>query len=252
MADLASPDRLAVSLDPRPVARRIGLIALATDHTSERDFARICDPDEVGVYVTRVAYENPTTPDSLRRIGPRLTDASRLILPDEPLDVVAFGCTSASVVLGDDAVARAVLAAKPGTDCVTPVSAALDAFRALGVTRLSILTPYTENVTDEVVGYFQSRRLEVRSRLGLGLDDDRKMARISHQTLIREAVSATSHDAEALFVSCTAVRALECVQRIEDRIGKPVVTSNQAMVWRSLRLAGISRSISGFGRLFKL
>lgn len=239
-----------ITLDPLPVPKRIGLIVLATDHTSERDFARICDPDEVGVYTSRVAYENPTTPENLSQMGPRLSDAADLILPGEPVDVVAYACTAASVVLGNEAVFGAIHAAKPGTVCVTPTSAAFDAFDALGIRRVSVLTPYTDRVTGKLVAYFGGHGLDIVSARGLGFYDDREMARIDHASLLEAGVNATSESAEGLFISCTAVRAMECVGRLEDKIGKPVITSNQALVWRSLRLVGVSRPIHGFGRLF--
>ena len=75
-----------------------GLIALATDHTSERDFARMCDPNQVGVYVNRVFNENPTTPENLRRMEPRLRAAAAEILPEEVLDAIYYGCTSSTGV----------------------------------------------------------------------------------------------------------------------------------------------------------
>ena len=109
----------AVDLAPRPVARRAGLIALSTDHTCERDFARLCDPDEIGVYVSRVANENPTTPENLRLMQPRLSEAAALILPGEPLDALCYACTSASVAIGEEAVAAALRQAKPGVPVIT-------------------------------------------------------------------------------------------------------------------------------------
>jgi len=240
-----------VTLDSRPVAKRIGLIVLATDHTSERDFARVCDPDEVGVYASRIAYENPTTPENLSQMGPRLSQAADLILPGEPVDVVAYACTAASVVLGNDTVFDAIRAAKPGAACVTPSTAAFDAFDALGIRRVSVLTPYTDRVTGQLVDYFGGLGLDIVNHRGLGFDDDREMARIDHTSLLEAGANTISEDADALFVSCTAVRAMECISRLEDRIGKPVISSNQALVWRSLRLVGVSRRIQGFGRLFE-
>jgi maleate isomerase len=74
---------MPVELEERPVRWRIGLLALSTDHTLERDVARICGGDEIGVYVTRVAFANPMTAENLRAMGPRLTQAAELILPDE-------------------------------------------------------------------------------------------------------------------------------------------------------------------------
>ncbi|MZR31655.1 ectoine utilization protein EutA [Sneathiella litorea] len=243
---------LPSELDASPVAKRIGLIALATDHTSELDFARICDPEEVGVYVARITYDNPTTPESLKRTGPRITEAASLILPDEQIDVIAYGCTAATVVLGDKTVADCIQKAKPGSKCVTPTSAAFAAFEALGVKKVSVLTPYSPLVTEELTAYFTSNGLDVVNWNCFGLDDDRNMARVSHSSIIASSAETIDEDADALFISCTAVRAAVCVDEIERITGKPVVTSNQAVVWRSLRLAGITRKIPGYGRLFQI
>ncbi|WP_291727555.1 ectoine utilization protein EutA [Leisingera sp. F5] len=248
----SAPSRVPARLDGRPVPKRIALVALATDHTSERDFARICDPDQVGVYVNRIAFENPTTRETLLQTGPRLTEAAAQILPEEEVDVVVFGCTAASIVLGNDAVTRDLNAAKPDTPCVTPSSAAFDAFEALGARRVSVLTPYSAQVTDELAQYFATHGPEVVNAACFGLTDDRRMARISEDSIIEAGIAACDSSADALFLSCTALRAAVCIERIEDRLGKPVVSSNQAMVWRCLRLAGITDPVSGFGRLFEL
>jgi maleate isomerase len=248
----STPSRVPALLEDRPVKKRIALVALATDHTSERDFSRICDPDQVGVYTNRITFENPTTKETLLRTGPRLSEAAAQILPDEEVDVVAYGCTAASIVLGNDAVTRYLNAAKPDTPCVTPSSAAFDAFEALGVKRVSVLTPYSPDVTDELAQYFATHGPEVVNAACFGLTDDRQMARISEDSIIEAGIAACSDQADALFLSCTALRAATCVQRIEDRLGKPVVSSNQAMVWRCLRLAGIMDSVPGYGQLFQL
>ena len=76
--------------------KRLGLIALATDLTSERDFANLLPHDQAGLYTTRVAFENPTTPENLRHMAPRLTAAADLIIPGEPLDAICYSCTAAS------------------------------------------------------------------------------------------------------------------------------------------------------------
>ncbi|MEX0305731.1 MAG: ectoine utilization protein EutA, partial [Leisingera sp.] len=175
----STPSSVPARLDGRPVKTRIALVALATDHTSERDFARICDPDQVGVYVNRIEFENPTTKETLLKTGPRLTEAAAQILPGEEVDVVAYGCTAASIVLGNDTVTRYLNAAKPGTPCVTPSSAAFDAFTALGAKRVSLLTPYSPEVTNEMAQYFAAHGPEVVNAACFGLTDDREMARIS-------------------------------------------------------------------------
>lgn len=252
MTAVTAAPRREPAFDERPARWRIGLIALATDHTSERDFARMRPSDEVAVYVNRVAYANPTTIEYLRRMQPLITEAASLILPDEPLDVIAYGCTSASVVIGDDEVRAAVQRAKPGVPCVTPTGAAMAAFEALSVKRISILTPYSAEVSEALRRYFLDRGLEVANLTCFGLDDDRVMARLTPETIIEAALEGTHPSADALFISCTALRAAQVAGRVEDQLGKPVVTSNQAMVWQALRLAGCAASLGGYGRLLRI
>ncbi|WP_271950052.1 ectoine utilization protein EutA [Ruegeria faecimaris] len=246
----SSTSSVALALDARPVTHRIGLVALATDHTTETDFARILQGHDVGVYVNRIGFENPTTHESLLKTGPLLTDAAAEILPGEALDVLVYGCTAASVVLGNDRVAEHMNSAKPGTPCVTPSSAAFDAFEALGVKKVSVLTPYTQDVTDSLVTYFSQHGLDVVNAVCFGLSDDRDMARVSMDSIIEGGVAACDPDADALFISCTAVRAAPCVAQLEARLGKPVVTSNQAMVWRCMRHLGITSNYPAGGMLF--
>ncbi|MDQ0323793.1 maleate cis-trans isomerase, partial [Pararhizobium capsulatum DSM 1112] len=101
----------APKLDDRPLAKRVGLIILATDHTTEVDFQRLVASERIGVYVTRISYANPVTPENLMKMQPSLTVAAELILPDESLDVVMYSCTSASVVIGDARIEASVQAA---------------------------------------------------------------------------------------------------------------------------------------------
>ncbi len=242
----------AAAFDARPAALRLGLIALATDLTSEGDFARICTPRGIAVHTTRVAYENPTNADNLRAMQPRLAEAAALILPGERLDAIAYSCTAASVLIGDAVVQQAVAAGRPGIPCITPIGAALLALRRLGARRLSILTPYTDAVTRPVCDFFAASGFDVASAACFGLDDDRQMARLAPRSLIEAAAEACDPAADALFVSCTALRACEAVEAMEARIGRPVVTANQAMIWGTLRAAGYADAVDGVGRLLRL
>ncbi len=225
-------------LDDRPLAKRIGLIILATDHTTEVDFQRIVASERIGVYVTRIPYANPVTPENLLKMQPSLTAGAALILPDEPLDVVMYSCTSASVVIGDAQIEAAVQAAKPGVPVVTPTDAAVRALKAVGAKRISVLTPYTVETSRPMAAYFANLGFEIDRFTCLGLTDDREMARISHVEIAAFAEEAMAPESDALFISCTAVRAAEVVPRIERVLGKPVVSSNLATAWACIRICG--------------
>ncbi|XWN31132.1 MAG: ectoine utilization protein EutA [Devosia sp.] len=246
--DLAAQVR--VRLDDRAVAKRVALVALSTDHTVERDFARYCDPAHIGVYVNRITFQNPTTRESLLATGPRITAAAAAILPEDPVDVAVYACTAASAVLGHDTVAHHLTKAKPGAVCVTPGAAAAQGFQALGVRRISILSPYTDDVAQEMGQYFRSLGTEVASIAHLGLADDRDMARISEHTIMEAGLAACNPSADALFISCTALRAVPCVEALETALNRPVVTSNQALAWEVLRHVGERPRWGATQRLF--
>lgn len=239
-------------VDPEPVGKRIGLVLLSTDHTTEREFNHMVPADRVGVYGTRVEYANPTTPENLRKMGPGLAAAAALILPGERLDAIVYACTSGSIAIGDLAIAAAFAAVKPGMPVVTPVTAARDALHALGARRISMLTPYLLDTSRPMAEHFSGLGFDVLNLDCFGFEDDRQMARIRPDSIVEAACKAAQEDADALFISCTALRAAGVAAEIEDRIGKPVVTSNQACVWRALRHCGIEDAIPGYGRLLEL
>lgn len=251
-AGLIRKSAVKVALDERQVEKRIGLILLATDHTTERDFARACPHDRVGIYCNRILNENPTTPENLRKMQPRLTEGAALILPDEDVDVIYYGCTSASAVLGNDTVVSTIQAAKSGTPVITPTSAADTALQTLGAKRISILTPYIEETSAAIAEYFAGRGYDVANLECFGIADDREMARISLDTIVEAGCKAQSADADALFISCTALPSAQVVKRIEAETGKPVVTSNQAGVWLALRTIGFNDGYDDYGRLLTM
>lgn len=236
-------------LDDRPAAHRIGLIALSTDHTVEADFRRLVASDDIAVHVTRVPYANPTTPENLRAMHPRLAEAAALLLPGEKLDAIVYGCTSASVVIGEAAVAEALGAGKPGTPVITPAGATVAALNALKARRISILTPYVRRTAEPMQAYFVENGFTVDRLVCLGMEDDRDMARLPHADIVRLAQTTLSAGTEALFIACTALRAAQCVPEIERRTGLPVVTSNLAAAWASLRHCGVAPDPAAPSRL---
>lgn len=228
---------LPVTLDDRPLSRRVGLVTLATDHTTEVDFA-VLPPRGIGVYATRIPFANPVTPETLAAMAGDVTQAAALILPDEDLDAVVYSCTSASVVIGDERVRAAISAGKPGADPITPISAGFAALRALGTDRITLLTPYTPDTTQPMAECFEDGGFTVQRVACLNLTDDRAMARISHDTVIAAARAAVAPRSQALFIACTAVRAAGIAGRIEDAVGMPVVSANLATLWAAMRACG--------------
>lgn len=235
---------------PAGSTTRVGLIALSTDLTSEQD-ARLILPDaRPALHVSRIAFDNPSTPENLAKLAPRLVGAAELLVPGLPLAAIWFACTAATVEIGYPAIAQAVGKVRPGVPVVTPPGAALEAFAALGVRRIALVTPYVEETTRPMAAWFERAGLDVAVANCLGVADDRDIARLTHATIRDAVLAADRPDVEAVFLSCTALPAMGVIDDLERRLGKPVVSSNQASYWRLLHHARCTAQPSAPGRLF--
>ena len=239
-----------ITLDSIAPLGRIGLIALATDFNSEQDLRRMY-PDGVEVFTNRVLNTNPVTLQNLRNMAGDISRAAGGILPGFSLDAMIYGCTSGTVANGAKKIEQLVHQGCPGVPVTNPVSAALAAFAHLGAKRVSILTPYTGDVNLEMAAYFTDQGIEVINIAGFGYDSDIDMTGIPPQEIAQAAIKVCDDSADLLFISCTAIRASLVIETIERAIAKPVVTSNQALVWHSLKLVGYAGCIDGYGSLFQ-
>lgn len=231
----------------------IGLVVLATDQTMEHEFRALVRQPGVAFYEARLFSDYDITPDTLRAIGPRIAPSVELILPSISLDVVAFGCTSATMTLGEEAVFAEIRKARPDIACTTPITAALAAFKALGARGIGLLTPYAPEINENLVAYFGGHGMNIAAVATFDRRDDRAAARISIASTEAAAQRmAQTPGVDAIFVSCTSLRVAEAVAGLEKRIGMPVTSSNHAMAWHCLRLAGVDDVVPGAGRLFEL
>lgn len=245
---------MAHRLEPGIAHRaRIGLIVLASDHTIEHEWRRMLDIEGIAVYHSRIANSPTITPETLREMEVGLTAAADVILPGVPLDVVAYGCTSGAMVIGEQRVAERIRAARPNVAVTTPITAALAAMRALGARRIALLTPYIDRINRMMRDYIEARSIEVPAMGSFNNENDNEVACIAPQSLRDAAVELACEPAvDAVFVACTSLRLAAVVEEIEALSGKPALSSNHAMAWHALRLAGYREPVPGFGRLFRI
>jgi maleate isomerase len=233
---------------------RIGLIVLATDYTIEYEWRQIMTPLKgVALYESRILNDQQITPETLRAMEPHIAAAADVILPGSTLDVVAYGCTSASMAIGEEKVFEKIRSVRPDAKCTTPITAAFAAFRAFNARRIGILTPYRADVNRIVAAYVSARGFDVPVFGSFNEENDGIVAQISPAS-IKQGVTAIKSGApiDAIFVSCTSVRLAEAAAQIESEIGLPITSSNHAMAWHALRLAGVTDKMPQWGRLFAL
>ena len=242
---------MSYQLEKADLLPRIGAVLLASDLTTEADFSYLFAADAVRLHYSRVANINPTTPENLIRMAPRLTAATDLLVPGAKLAAIYYSCTSAAAVIGEDAVRQAMQSARPGVPVVTPTLAVLQACAALGVRKIALLSPYLPETSTVLTNYLRHHGLEIHCSECLGIADDRDIARIHPESLITAALPLLNSAAEALFIPCTALSALGVIDQLERLSSKPVLSSNQASAWLLRQHAQLSSPLSGFGQLMQ-
>ncbi len=239
-------------LDDGPGRYRIGLLALSNDLATERDFINMRPSDEVTIFVSRIPNAEICSVEHLRKMEPELTRSTELLIPGSRLDSIAYSCTSGTVVLGYETVVRRIREARPDIPVAAPITAALAALDELGVLKIAVLTPYTDDVNQQIHRYLVDRGVSITAFTSFHCADNDKMAKIPPQAIFEAAIASDRPEAEALFISCTAIRAVEVIESIENAIGKPVITANQVLFWQALRATGYIGKIDGFGSLFRI
>ena len=228
--------------------KNIGLLTLSTDPIVERDFRTHFPLDKFNIYVNRVEFNPPVTNENLMAMGPRITKAASLVAPDEPLDVIAYCCTSCATNLGDNVVCENINLGRPGVPAINPALAGQKALKSIGAKKIGLVTPYIEEVSDSVASYFESFDIAVDKNVCMRCESDYEISRVSDQTMIDAAIEV-GKNVDAIFMSCAAFPATRVIKQVEEATGIPVVTSNQAMIWMSHRLMGLKDKID-LGKLF--
>ena len=230
---------------------RIGVVVLSTDYTLEHEFRNILTSPGVDFYHARIANSVTITTKTLSDMKPLIRQTAELILPGDDLDVVAYGCTSASVVLGDDVIAGLLNAAKPTAKTTNPAFAAAAALNALGAKRIAILTPYEREVNELVQKSMEEKGFDIPIFGSFNENHDPTVAAINETSLLNAVMKLISlSKVDAVFISCTSVKIADSIKKIENKINIPITSSNHALAWHCLRLAGIDDNFPNLGKLY--
>ncbi|WP_300034751.1 aspartate/glutamate racemase family protein [uncultured Roseobacter sp.] len=230
----------------------LGLVVLQTDETVEQDFRRLFRADDTALYVTRIPSGADVTPDTLRAMQKALPEATRLLPAAAEFDCVSYCCTSGATLIGPDNVARIVRENASVRAVTDPLTASRAACKAVGAEKLAIVSPYIAAVAAPISDAFSEAGFKVTGALSFGEEIEARVARIDPASIHTAALSAgESSDCDAVFLSCTNLRTLDIIDDLEERLGKPVISSNQALAWHTAGLAGGTALDHPPGRLFR-
>ena len=231
---------------------RLGIVVPSVNTVME-PWAQRAVPEGVSVLAARMFIPPATTPEAFIEMDRNEGKAAIRQLSSTLPDVIAYGCTASSIVQGldYDADLRAEIAETFKVPSTTAAHAILTAADALGARKVSIVSPYTKEVDAAEHAYFEDAGLEVLGGACLGISDGFKLAEPSPDTLFELGKRGFDPRADALIMTCLNTRSHTVIARLEDTLGKPVISSTQATLWHALRLAGIEDRIAGFGRLLE-
>ena len=230
---------------------KVGLLALTTDLTIEKDFNSICSQLPIDIFVNRIHNENPLTKENLLKMRDQIEGVAEKILPGEKINTVAYGCTSGTIAIGEDKVKEKIQLAKPDCYVSTPITSAIKAFKLMNVKKIAVFTPYPESVNKTIYEYFSKKNIDVQSFGTFNLELDADFANIDPKYLFETLIQLDTDEADALFISCTALPALEILDEVEKKINKPVFSSNQTLIWDTIRSVGFKSPVEGYGKLLR-
>ena len=230
---------------------KVGLLALSTDLTIESDFQSICQKLPFDLFVNRIHNENPLTKSNLLKMYDQIESVTEKILPGQKINTVAYACTSGTIAIGEDKVKEKVQLAKPDCYVTNPITSAIKAFEVLNIKKIALFTPYPESVNKTILEYFSKKNINITSFSTFNIDLDEDIAKVDPKYLSETLTKVDISEADALFISCTALPALEILDQVEKKINKIVLSSNQTLIWDTLRSVGYKTPVKGYGKLLR-
>ena len=229
---------------------RIGLITLSSDFRIEKDFNNLVYGKDIDLYCNRIQSYNPLTNVTLQKMANDIPNITKNILPDQKLDCVAYGCTSGTIAAGYSFIFDKVNSAKPNTKVSTPITSALNAFDVLKIKKLTIFTPYTDEINQTVITYFKKNNIEVSELYYLDIKSDLDIGLVDPEYLFDTLKKINLSDSDALFVSCTALPTLSIIDELEKKIDRIVLSSDQTLIWDTFKQINYNKKVNGYGQLF--
>jgi maleate isomerase len=237
---------------PRPAIEygdrfRIGMLTPSGNIVAEPQVKAMLPPG-VSVYCTRLPLTGSSREELLAMVE-NVEHGTRL-LADARVNLIAFNCTAVSTYSKEmEADIKTRITGAANGPVVATSEALVAALQALKAKRIGLITPYIRAVNEREVKFLEAAGFEVLVDVGLAIATNAEMGREPPERWL-ELVKAHRDDrVDTYLVSCTAIRSAEVIDEIEQAVGRPVITSNQALVWYCLRQGGIPDRVKGFGRL---
>lgn len=228
---------------------RLGLVVPSSNTTVEMEFFGML-PDNVSVHITRVYQPETNDPRekeaTILQMFERMDGAARELMSVRP-GVIGYACTSGSFIRGadDDRATCRRLTQVAGVPFVTASTAVVQALQALNVRRVAVATPYIDTVNQREVAYLSEWGFDVVTIQGLDIVGNLPKGHLPAEASYELALRVDSPQADCVFISCTNWRTVENLRNLQRVLAKPVISSNQALMWAMLKAGGLAEPLGG-------
>lgn len=225
----------------------IGMLLPSGNLVAERQMLQMLAP-RVALYTTRL----PLTGSSEAQLNAMIDnlEGAAQLLADARVDQIAFNCTAVSTFdpASEPAIIKRIVDAT-GTTALTTAQALVAALKHFNAKRIVLVTPYIEAINAREKIFFTHHGFDVVHDAGYDIETNWDMAQQPSSTWADFSVANRREDADAYVISCTAIESADVIDDLERELGKPVLTSNQALAWYCQRSGGIQQRVPGFGEL---
>lgn len=227
---------------------RVGILVPSSNTTVEPDFWRLA-PKGLTIHSARMAVQAGSF--AALKAMEKDAEIGALMLRDADVDLICYACTSGSFYGGleHEREIRAKLENISGVRVFTASEAAMKALKAFGTQKVAVGTPYPDDINETLVRFMEQSGMQVVKMVGLRIEQNLDVGRQNPSVAYKLGKNVDTEEADAIFLSCTNLRAAEVVQRLENELRKPVTCSSVATFWYAIRLLGYQRPIPGAGRL---
>jgi maleate isomerase len=234
---------------PTPV--RIGVILLSSDHSLELEWGALKNT-QAQSFTTRLFYDGSLQTAALSEMATAISMARQTLPEAKGIDVLAFACTSATIVLGEARVNALLNPQGLAIPSTNPWSAAKAAFQFLNASNIAVLSPYPTAINHALYQQLVQAGFQVPAMGGLGIEHDSEVALLSQESIVEGLRTLLAKETvDVVFMPCTNLRALDYLGELEQYFGIPIITSNSALFWHAMYLAGKEAHCSGFGTLLQ-
>lgn len=239
-------------LQPIGARAKLGVIVPPSNTVNEAEFNRFAPPG-VSFHFTRSPLHADPAADDFQEM---LDDVERAMgdLSACRVDHATYACTAGSMACPEDRL-LGTMSRAGNVGANSTAQAIVAALNALGVSTICMASPYTEETNAHEAHYLKDRGIDVLASAGLGLNTSlekiQQISRVPPPDVFEHAKSVDRAGAEALLICCTDFNTFDAIEPLEQALGKPVISSNSATLWHTLRDAGIKDRIEGLGTLLR-